>query len=42
MNPVIGLDVSKGQSQGQLFLDKGQPHVRVSHSFIPKKGFITF
>ena len=26
MNPVIGLDVSKGQSQGQVFLDKGQPH----------------
>jgi transposase len=25
MNPVVGLDVSKGESQGQAFLDKGQP-----------------
>ncbi|MED3575882.1 IS110 family transposase, partial [Cytobacillus praedii] len=25
MNPVVGLDVSKGESQVQSFLDKGQP-----------------
>jgi transposase len=28
MNPVIGLDVSKGQSEGQVFLNKGQPYGR--------------
>ena len=26
MNPVIGLDVSKGKSQVQAFLDKGKPY----------------
>jgi hypothetical protein len=26
MNPVLGLDVSKGESQVQAFLDKGQPY----------------
>ncbi|MEH7097960.1 IS110 family transposase [Neobacillus vireti] len=26
MNPVIGLDVSKGESQVQAFLDKGEPY----------------
>jgi transposase len=26
MNPVIGLDIAKGKSQGQAFLDKGQPY----------------
>lgn len=26
MNPVVGLDVSKGESQVQAFLDKGQPY----------------
>jgi len=26
MNPVIGLDVSKGESQVQAFLDKGKPY----------------
>jgi transposase len=25
LNPVIGLDISKGQSEAQAFLDKGQP-----------------
>jgi transposase len=25
MNPVIGLDISKGKSDGQVFLDKGRP-----------------
>ncbi|WP_409174518.1 hypothetical protein [Brevibacillus fortis] len=33
MNPVIGLDVSKGQSQGQVFLDKSQPYGK-SFSFL--------
>ncbi|WP_256710729.1 transposase [Paenibacillus sp. FSL H8-0548] len=26
MNPVIGLDVSKGESHAQAFLDRGVPH----------------
>jgi hypothetical protein len=26
MNPVIGLDIAKGKSQGQAFLDKGKPY----------------
>lgn len=26
MNPVIGLDVSKGESQIHAFLDKGKPY----------------
>jgi transposase len=26
LNPVIGLDVSKGESQIQAFLDKGKPY----------------
>ncbi len=26
LNPVIGLDVAKGQSEGQAFLDRGMPH----------------
>jgi transposase len=30
MNPVIGLDISKGKSDGQVFLDKGKPF---GHSF---------
>jgi transposase len=35
MNPVIGLDVSKGKSQVQAFLDKGKPHRKrfsISHT----------
>lgn len=34
MNPVIGLDVSKGESQVQAFIDKGKPNrksFKVSH-----------
>ncbi|MDQ0186651.1 hypothetical protein J2S16_003259 [Cytobacillus kochii] len=30
MNPVIGLDVSKGESQVQAFLDKGRPYRKSS------------
>ncbi len=26
MNPVVGLDVSKGESQVQAFFDKGKPY----------------
>lgn len=26
MDPVVGLDVAKGESQGQAFVDKGQPY----------------
>lgn len=28
MNPVVGLDVAKGETEGQVFLDKGKPHGR--------------
>jgi transposase len=36
MNPVIGLDVSKGESQVQAFLDKGKPYRKsfsIQHTF---------
>ncbi|CAH0298398.1 hypothetical protein QNH50_09255 [Peribacillus simplex] len=26
MNPVVGLDISKGESQVQAFLDKSKPY----------------
>jgi len=35
MNPVVGLDISKGESQVQAFLDKGKPFrksFKVSHT----------
>jgi hypothetical protein len=35
MNPVVGLDISKGESQIQAFLDKGEPFrksFKVSHT----------
>ncbi len=35
MNPVVGLDVSKGESQVQAFIEKGKPHRKsfsVSHT----------
>ncbi|MDQ0497112.1 IS110 family transposase [Paenibacillus brasilensis] len=28
MKPVIGLDISKAESHGQAFLDRGKPHGR--------------
>lgn len=28
MNPVFGLDISKGESQVQAFLDKGNPYCK--------------
>lgn len=42
MNPVIGLDIAKGQSQGQAFLGKGQPYGKsftVTHT---QEGLATF
>jgi hypothetical protein len=35
MNPVVGLDISKGESQVQAFLDKGKPYrksFKISHT----------
>ncbi|MCY9670811.1 IS110 family transposase [Paenibacillus alginolyticus] len=29
MNPVIGLDVSKGESHAQAFLNRGIPHGKI-------------
>jgi transposase len=26
VNPVIGLDIAKGESKGQVFLAKGKPY----------------
>jgi transposase len=37
-NPVIGLDISKGQSEGQAFLDKGQPHGKSFSFFHTQEG----
>lgn len=37
MNPIIGLDVAKGESQVQAFLDKGKPYRKsfsIKHSII--------
>jgi len=42
MNPVVGLDVSKGESQVQAFLDKSQPYGKsfsISHT---REGLDTF
>jgi transposase len=38
MNPVIGLDISKGQSDGQAFLDKGQPYGKTFGFFHTQEG----
>lgn len=42
MNPVIGLDVAKGQSEGQAFLDKGTPHGRHFNIIHTTDGFERF
>lgn len=39
MNPVIGLDVSKGQSEGQVFLNKGQPYGKSFRFLHTLEGF---
>jgi transposase len=45
MNPVVGLDVSKGESQVQAFLDKGKPYrkgFKVSHTLEGLKALCDF
>ncbi|UVI29270.1 IS110 family transposase [Paenibacillus spongiae] len=45
MNPVIGLDIAKGESQGQAFLDKGQPYGKsftVHHTHEGLEAFYSF
>lgn len=45
MNPVIGLDVSKGESHAQAFLDRGVPHgkiFRFSHDIEGLASFLNF
>ncbi len=42
MTPVVGLDVAKGATEGQAFLDKGRPygpHFRIEHTM---EGFAQF
>lgn len=44
MNPVVGIDVSKGVSQGQAFLDKNQPFGKsfcISHTKEGLQAFMT-
>ncbi len=42
MNPVIGLDVSKGESQVQAFLDKGKPYRKSFSIKHDREGLETF
>jgi len=45
MNPVVGLDVSKGESQVQAFLDKGKPYrksFKVSHTVEGLNSLVAF
>jgi len=45
MNPVIGLDISKGESQVQAFLDKGKPYrksFKVSHTLEGLNDLVIF
>jgi transposase len=42
MNPVIGLDVAKGESQGQAFLDKGKPYGKSFSILHTNDGLDTF
>jgi transposase len=45
MNPVVGLDVSKGESQVQAFLDKGKPYRKsfsVMHTLDGLDGLLEF
>ncbi|MNI85666.1 hypothetical protein D3C73_1426810 [compost metagenome] len=39
MNPVIGLDISKGQSEGQAFLNKGQSYGKSFRFLHTQEGF---
>ena len=45
MNPVIGLDVAKGESQVQAFLDKKQPYkksFKVAHTLEGLSNLLDF
>src|SRR5690606_40342993 len=45
MNPVVGLDISKGESQVQAFLDKGKPYhnnFNVSHTLEGLNSLVEF
>jgi transposase len=45
MNPVVGIDVSKGNSQGQAFLDRNQPYkknFRFEHTEEGLQSFLKF
>jgi transposase len=45
MNPVVGLDVSKGESQVQAFLDKGKPYRKsfsILHNLEGLGGLLSF
>lgn len=45
MNPVIGLDVSKGESHAQAFTDRGVPHGKIfqfEHNLEGLASFLNF
>ena len=45
MNPVVGLDISKGVSQVQAFLDKGKPYrksFKVTHTLEGLNDLVIF
>lgn len=45
MNPVVGLDISKGESQVQAFLDKGKPYsksFKVNHTLEGLRSLVSF
>ncbi|SFB22908.1 Transposase, partial [Cohnella sp. OV330] len=45
MNPVIGLDVSKGESHAQAFAERGMPHgntFRFEHNLEGLASFLTY
>lgn len=45
MNPVIGLDVSKGESHAQAFSDRGTPHgktFRFNHNLEGLASFLRY
>jgi transposase len=42
MNPVVGIDVSKGESQGQAFLDKNKPYGKSFRFLHTNEGFAFF
>lgn len=45
MNPVVGLDISKGESQVQAFPDKGRPYrksFKVDHTLKGLSSLVSF